>query len=254
MFRHFVLIVLCSLFVVSSVAQGPIDTSTAPAPDNTPPPSPRTSNGRYGEAADAHISIARLKEPPKARRLYEKAMRAWIKGAPAEAERKLDQALQIDPAFPEALILYGGIQSSLQQWETAEQKLHEAIRIDPSYSPAYIILAGVYNAQSRFEEAHDVAQKALSAGANNWDVQYEIARALIGKRDYESALVTTEMALREKRHGSLLHLAKAHALLGLRRYRQATVELKVFLRYQPSGDGSEQARSLLELVQNLSSP
>lgn len=254
MFRHFVLFALCSFFVVSSAAQGPIDTSTAPAPDNTPPPSTRTTNGRYGKATDAHISTTRLKEPPKARRLFEKAMRAWSKNASAEAERNLDHALKIDPAFPEALTLYGAIQSSLQQWEPAEEKLHEAIRIDPSYSPAYVILAGLYNTQDRFEDAHEAAQKAITAGANNWDVQYEIARALIGKRQYATALVTTESALREKHHGSLLHLAKAHALLGLRRYSQALIELRTYLRSQPSGDGSEEARALLGQVQSLVSP
>lgn len=254
MFRHFVLFALCSFFVVSSAAQGPIDTSTAPAPDSTPPSSKRTADGRRGKVADAHISIARLKEPPKARRLYQKAMRALLKNAPAEAERNLDKALEIDPAFPEALTLYGGIQSSLQQWELAEEKLHEAIRIDPSYSPAYVILAGLYNTQDRFEDAHEAAQKAISAGANNWDVQYEIARALIGKRQYATALLTTESALQGKHHGSLLHLAKAHALLGLRRYSQAVIELRTYLRLQPSGEGSRQARALLGQVQGLVSP
>lgn len=253
MFRHLVRFVLPAV-LISSVAQGATDTPATSTPDGTAPPPGSTTSSRYGKTADAHISISRLKEPPKARHLFEKAMRAWMKSAPADAERKLDQALKIDPAFPEALTLYGAIQCSLQQWESAEQKIQEAIRIDPTYSPAYVILAGVYNAQDRFEEAHVAAQKALSGGANNWDVQYEIARALIGKREYARALVTTEVALREKHHGSLLHLAKAHALLGLRRYSQALIELRTYLRFQPSGDGSEQARALLGQVQSLASP
>lgn len=253
MCRYLVRFFFCTV-LISSVAQAATDTPATSAPDSTTPSGENTINSRYGKAADAHISIARLKEPPKARHLFEKAMRAWMKNASAEAEHKLDQALKIDPAFPEALSLYGAILSALQQWEPAEQKLHEAVRIDPSYSPAYVILAGLYNAQDRFEEAHVAAQRAISAGANNWDVRYEIARALIGKRDYASALLTTEIALREKHHGSLLHLAKAHALIGLRRYSQATIELRTYLRFQPSGDGSQQARALLGQVQSLATP
>lgn len=253
MFRHFGLFALCSLFIVASVAQTPTDSPTTSALDNSTPPYRNSGNTRHGKAG-AQISITRLKEPRKARHLFERAMRAWLKSAPVEAEARLDEALKIDPAFPEALSLYGGIQASLGQWESAEQNLQRAIQVDPSYSPAYVVLAGVYNAQKRFDEAQEATQKAISEGASNWDVQYEIARAFIGKRQYDSALAVTEAALREKNHGSLLHLAKAHALLGLRRYSQATAELRAYLRDQPSGDGSQEARVLLQQVESWGSP
>jgi len=248
MFRSIVVSAFVTLFTACSVAQEPGGKYPGPALNNANRPAEPGRRVRYRGAADARISIARLREPRKVRRLYEEAMEAWLKHKPAEALRKLEQALNLYPPFPEALTFYGGIQASLQQWESAERSLQAAIQSDPSYSPAYAVLAGVYNAQARFDDAQEAGQQALSEGADSWDVQYEIARAFIGKQQYETALAVTDAALRSK-HGGLLHLAKAHALLGLRRYQQAATELRTFVHDQPDGDGSEQARDLLSRIQ-----
>jgi tetratricopeptide (TPR) repeat protein len=238
MFRYTFSCALINLFTVICIAQTSGDTS-------------RTHAGaRFGAAADARISVVRLREPRKAQQLYNKALNSWAEQKPEEAEHWLDLALKIYPTFPEALTLRGGIEASLGHWTRAEQSLQVVIQMDPGYSAAYVLLAGVYNSKSRFQDAQEASEQALSAGAENWDVQYEIARAMIGKEQYESALAVTEAALGYKRHGSLLHLAKAHALVGLLRYRQAAAELRTFLHYQPSGDGSEQAHALLDALQS----
>lgn len=199
---------------------------------------------------EARISIRRLKVPRKARQLYEKALNAWVRQAQVEAQHNLDQALELDPTYPDALALRGCIQATNRQWTLAEQTLQAAIQSDPSYPPAYIILAGVYNTQDRYDEAQVATESALSAGATVWSVQYEIARALIGKGQYENALGISDAALRSP-HGSLMHLAKAHAMLGLRKYPEAAAELRTYLRDDPAGDGSQDARNLLERLQGL---
>lgn len=194
--------------------------------------------------------INRLRVSRKAQRLYEKAIEAWKKHGPAEALPKVEQALKIDPTFPEALSLYGYIQTSRQDWDSAEQNLQAAVQSDPGYSTAYIILAGIYNTQGRFDEAQAATQQALSAGASTWSVQYEIVRVLIGKRQYENALAVAEGALRSK-HITLMHVAKAHALLGLRRYPEAATELRAYLRDEPSGEGSQDAHDILDRLQSF---
>jgi len=198
----------------------------------------------------SRISIVRLREPRRVRQLYNKALQYYVKEKFAQATPILDEALKIYPNFPEALTLYGSIQTVLGQWESAEQKLLASIHTDPTYAPGYAVLAGLYNAQGRFDDALKTARKAVSVGADSWDVEYEIARSLIGNGQYQPALQVTEKALRLKQHGSLLHLAKAHALLGLREYRPALEELRAYLQYQPSGLGSQQARDLLGKVES----
>jgi tetratricopeptide (TPR) repeat protein len=252
MFRRIVVLVFfSSLFALLSVAQD-VDQAAEPAVDkarlevkNAPRPLTRG-------VPDAQISIVRLRVSRKARELYEDALRAVLRQDPGKAQRNLKRALKIDPQFPEALTLDACMHSARKEWDFAEHNLQAAIQTDPGYAPAYIVLAGVYNTESRFDDAQRATQQAVSAGAGAWPLDYEIARSFIGKGQYERALAVTDDALRSD-HGPLIHLAKAHALLGLLRYAPAADELRVFLHDQPSGDGSQEARDLLQQVMAISS-
>ena len=253
MFRY---LVLFSFYVLSSLpcfAQNLADASPGHAVNDPDQHSKTIPGGRSVGSAEARISIRRLKVPRKARQLYEKALNAWARQVHVEAQRDLDQALTLDPAFPEALTFRGGIQAANQQWTSAEQTLQAAIQSDPSYAPAYVILAGVYNTQDRYDQAQEATEHALLAGAVTWSVQYEIARALIGKGQYEKALAISDAALRSP-HGSLMHLAKAHAMAGLLKYPEAVTELRTYLHDEPAGEGSQDARSLLERLERFASP
>jgi tetratricopeptide (TPR) repeat protein len=252
MFRYLVLLSSCLLCDLGSVAQNRVEQPTGLTLNYADLHSSKTSSARSLGAVDARISIQRLKVPRKARQLYEKALEAWGKHAGADAQQKVDQALQLDPGFPEALTLLGGIRAANQQRDAAEQCVQAAIRSDPDYPPAYVILAGIYNTQQRYEEAEQAAEHALQAGAATWSVQYEIARALIGQEKYENAIAISDAALLSN-HGSLMHLARAHAMLGLQRYPEAEAELRAYLRDDPEGEGSENARELLERLQSLGS-
>ena len=250
MFRHLVLSFFYVLLSLPGVAQNLAQHSSGLVLNDADQHSKGIPGSQSAGPADARISIRRLQVPRKARELYEKALNAWARQALVEAQHNLDQALELDPTFPEALTLRGGIQATRHEWTLAEQSLEAAIHTDPSYPPAYILLAGVYNTQDRYDEAQEAAEHALSAGATTWSLQYEIARALIGKGQYQSALAISDAALRSP-HGSLMHLAKAHALLGLRKYPEAAAELTTYLRDDPRGEISQDARSLLDRVQSL---
>jgi tetratricopeptide (TPR) repeat protein len=249
MLRRVFLLSLVSLLSISASAQFRGQKPSVDW-DPRPQPFPTSTKSRSMTAAGARISAVRLREPAKARRLLSQASKAWAAQKPAEAERKLKQALDIYPSFPEALTFCGFIQAARRQWDMAEESVHSAIQVDPSYSPAYVVLAGIYNGQSRFQDAQQASEQALVAGANTWDVQYEIARALIGKHEYDRALTVTEKALHNN-HGTLLHLAKAYALARLKRYRESVTELRTYLHYQPRGEGSQNARNLLDQLQPL---
>lgn len=250
MFRHLVLFSFCLLFSLSAFAQTLASELTPPVVNNSSQPAPIHTRTKSAGVPDARISVQRLRVPHKARQLYENALDAWIKQSPAKAQHKVDQALKLDPTFPEALTLRGGIEAANQQWEAAEQSLQAAIQSDPAYSPAYVILAGVYNTQGRYDDAQEATEHALSVGATTWSAQYEIARALIGKREYENALAIADAALRSN-HGSLMHLARAHAMLGLRNYPEAVAELRTYLREDPTGEGSHDALALLDRLNTV---
>jgi len=200
------------------------------------------------QVTGATISAARLGVPRKARDLYEKAKKPFLKHDDVEAQEKLNQALHLDPVFPEALTLLGYIQLELNQLEPAEQNLRAAVRSDPTYARAYLVLSRLYNLQGRFDDAIEQAQRANALMPGGWMIPYEMCISFMKKHQYATALNLSDLALRTN-PGTLLLVAKAHALLGLDRYPEAIVELKAYLQYQPAGDGSQDAHDLLSRIQ-----
>jgi tetratricopeptide (TPR) repeat protein len=160
MFRR---VLLLSLISLSSILGSAQYRGQKPVVDwdSSAPRFPTTTKPRSVRGTGARISAVRLREPRKAKQLLVQASKAWAKQKPAEAERKLKQALDIYPSFPEALTFCGFIQASRQHWDMAEESVRSAIQTDPSYSPAYVVLAGIYNGQSRFQDA----QQGLRTGA-----------------------------------------------------------------------------------------
>jgi tetratricopeptide (TPR) repeat protein len=246
MFRPVAAFAVFILFTVNCLAQSIADDSTTNLARQTPS---IESVAHPGKHQNQSISIARLGVPRKARQVYEKAEKAILKNNYDVAQRQLDQALKLYPAFTEALTLYGVIQLALNQREAAEHSLQAAVRSDPTYGPAYIILGDLCNEEGRFDDALAMTQQAVALIPDSWRVQYEMARALLGKRQYDLALTVSDAALRTNR-GTLLHLAKAHALIGLNKYSQAILELQTYLQYQPAGLGSQDARNLLREMQS----
>lgn len=250
MFRCIVAFACIILFSLNCLAQSVADNlaTDLPLSSGSQPPSIGV-DGRSVPRSEQRISVARLKVPRKVRQLYDKAFKAFQKDKSATAKRKLDEALQQYPAFPEALTLCGVIQFNLNQWEAAERNLQAAVRSDPAFPPPYVLLGDLYNRELRFDDALATTERAVALTPDTWLVQYEIARALIGKHLYDRALTISDAALRSNQ-GTLLHLARAHALAGLKRYPQAAAELRAYLHYQPAGEGSQHARDLLLQLQD----
>jgi hypothetical protein len=71
-------------------------------------------------SAERPISVVRARVPRKARELYENAKETVRKHDCFKAQKKVDQALHLYPAFPEALTMQGSIQMDLNQLESAE--------------------------------------------------------------------------------------------------------------------------------------
>ena len=142
-----------------------------------------------------------------------------------------------------------GISASheIQSRRGSEQSFEAAVRTDPTYGWPYLILGDLYNRQRRFEDALVMSQRAVQLVPDVWLAQYEMCQAYIGKNQFALALDVSDAALSTNR-GTLPHVAKARALIGLGRYEEAAVELKAYLHYHPAGEGSQDARELLDEI------
>jgi len=199
------------------------------------------------------VSVAQFKVPGKARGLLKKARSAFEKGKTEESSRYLSAALEIYPAFAEALTLRGILSLDEGKPDQARQDLENAIAADSSYALAYVVLGANYNLLSRFDDALRTLDHGVALAPNSWQGYFEMGKAFIGKANYPAALrqlnKAEEMAPRSY---PLIHLVKAHTLLAMQSYPEAMEELQAYLDGAPKGPKSDEARAMLEKVRAFS--
>ena len=199
--------------------------------------------------SDAMISVARILVPAKAQKYYRNAREAFSEGKNEEAEKLLDQALEIEPQFAEALALRGLIHMQADDLEEAQGYLEKAVHIDPFYSPAYMALGAVYNHEGRYDDAIRASQRGVTLSPRSWQGYFEMAKASVAKGMYEQALKLARQAQRLGGNGFIaLHLVKASALLPLKLYKDARYELQAVLSHAPKGSNVTDAQTLLAQI------
>jgi len=213
---------------------------------------PHSSSMYY---TDPTISVARVLVPERARKLYRMASDAFGRGQNDNAEKLLDEALQMEPHFAEALALRGIIRMQQQDLEDAQHYLEKAVHIDPYYSPAYLELASVYNYEGRYDDALRASERGLTLSPRSWQGYFEMAKAAVAKGMYPKALQLVRQA--ERLGGNSVagvHIVKACALYPLKLYKDARYELQAALSRKPKGQSAEQARALLAQIDASDQP
>jgi tetratricopeptide (TPR) repeat protein len=201
---------------------------------------------------DATTSVARILVPPRAQKLYRRAVDYFNAGKYDEAEKKLGEALQIDAEYGDALTLRGLIDMRKPDISLGEQSLLQAIKVDGSQSTAYIALAAIYNHEGRFDDAERASQRGLALAPRTWQAYMEMAKASIAKSMYQSGLKFIRQA--ERLGGSTfaeVHLIKAYALVPMKLYKEARYELQASMARDRSGAIAGQAKTMLAKVDEL---
>jgi tetratricopeptide (TPR) repeat protein len=100
---------------------------------------------------------------------------------PTAAANFVQQALQIDPRFVNALVTLGGCEMAREDWAAAERAYVRALTIRPDESFAITNLAYVYGAQDKYEIGLRYARRATDADAGSlraWAMRGLLAREL----------------------------------------------------------------------------
>jgi len=218
-------------------------------------PSTSTANpaGLSESAIGPHtVSVVRLQVPGKARDAYNRAVLDYRKGNLQKSASHVERALEMWPAFPDALLLRGLLRKATSRPEQAEQDMLAAQKLDPGFALTYVALGDFYNLRGRYDDAQRMVQEGMQACAMDWMAYYELTRALLGQKQFAAVLQTLEQwdAI-DSTSRPLSHLAKGYAFLGLRKYPAAAAELSRYLTEDPQGEDVAQARRLLEQIQNL---
>jgi tetratricopeptide (TPR) repeat protein len=205
-----------------------------------------------GSAGNATVSIAQMKVPEKARKLFAKAQEAFDKQKLAQARAEVEKALQLFPNYAQALTLRGILNLQDSNFDQARTDLETAIKADYSYGMGYIVLGAAYNLMDRFDDSVRVLERGITLMPASWQARYELSKALLGKSQFEAALRQVNKAadLGPSNYPAL-HLVRAHALLGLKDYNRAVAELEQFLGSDPGSADSAKARETLNQVRSF---
>jgi tetratricopeptide (TPR) repeat protein len=104
-----------------------------------------------------------------------------------KARRSWERAVELDPANPESLILYGVFHLTYVRRDTvaAERQIRAAIALDPQSSYAYTSLAISLTFSNRSAEALEFADRAIELDRSSFYAQWVrlMATALLGRHD-----------------------------------------------------------------------
>ena len=115
------------------------------------------------------------------------------------ARKELQTALQINPAYPEALALYGLLESWQGNYQAAGQMMERAFymtrREDPAYDAIAVNLATLYMQTDHLDGALDLLNREISespgyarAWANRAVLRYKGGQIALARADAEMAL------------------------------------------------------------------
>jgi tetratricopeptide (TPR) repeat protein len=176
-------------------------------------------------------------------------VQAFMRGKHDQAEKAVDQSLDICAANPDALTLRGLLALQNRDTNAALADFQKSIEVDATYAPAYTAMSSVLNSQGKYDDAVAATERAVGVNPTAWQGYFEMAKAMLGKGLYQKALdIATKAEKLAPNSVAGIHLLKAYALVPLKLYKDAGNELEAFLSHAPKGQDTSGVKSLLAQV------
>ena len=208
-----------------------------------------------GNVKGSTVSITSVEAPKKAQKDYKKGLQFAQKGDLAEAEKRLEQAVDVYPKYAAAWFALGQAQERSKQLSDARNSYLAAIKADSKYVSPYDRLALLSASENKWQEAADYSQQAIdlnpieypssfwySAIANynlhNMDQAQKSAAALV-KLDVNHKYPEAERMLAQ------ISLAKNN-------YADAGNHLRTYLQVNPNAKDADTLKQTLSKIDQAS--
>lgn len=188
------------------------------------------------------VSATTLRVPTKAWNHLQAAQKNFSKSNLREAEQEIEQALKIDPDFPQAFTVRALLKLADQDGNGALGDAKRATSLDPNDAESYVALGTTYNYLKQFSEAQAAATKALSISPTSWHAQLELVKSVYGQGQF--ALALQELDALHKDFPDA-HLIRGNALMRLHRPQEASLEFQAFLKEAPGDPRESQIQQIL---------
>src|SRR5271157_89470 len=184
---------------------------------------------------------------PKAKEALGKGMQALRDDKLNEAEKALDQAMQLAPNNPNVLYLQGLLDLKKHEWIKAQGVLERATQMEPNSARALAALGMALCNQKKYAEAIPPLEKSVQVDpASGWETHWTLAQSYYHSKRYEEALKVSQQAQAES-HGQApqVDLLVAEALTAVGRYEDSASVLRELLKKHSEGQEAVTAQRYL---------
>jgi len=146
-----------------------------------------------------------------------------------EAERHLLRAMELNPGYSTARLIYSAVLSAAGRIDEAIEQDHRAIEVDPLSLIINWNASGTLFLAHRYDEALAAANRALEIEPGSIFVRGSMLRVYEQKGDYETALGLLEKYLPEEDGGKAqaARMRQAYAARGPAGYWQAALDFRI---------------------------
>jgi len=190
--------------------------------------------------------------PRKARKAYEKGVRAVQAHDLPDAQRDFSEAVAVYPCYARAQTGLGVLLIGQRDLPAAEAALHKAVQCDPNFPHAFVWLGRVLNRERRFSESVTILQQGLRLSPKAWELYDQLAAAHYSLGLYSEA---REEWLRVEEINPEappeLHARLSMAYLREGDSQKAYAEMQAYLQAEPEGRYAPQLNSLKHQLETV---
>lgn len=139
--------------------------------------------------------------PRRARKAFKKGIKALRKSRPAEAQRRFEEALRLEPEYFQASTALAVLMFDSMLYAAARLFAERAQDVDPQYLPALEVLGALDVVAGDHPEAVEKLAEVIRLSPNRWSAHYYLGLALARQQDCQEASRHLELAA-ELRSGS----------------------------------------------------
>jgi tetratricopeptide (TPR) repeat protein len=214
------------------------------SPDPAPSPAPDITSllnqalalhqtGRLAEAEPLYRTVLRA-QPSHFDTLHLLGLLHYQRGEHAEAVRRIDLALLINPNAIAAHNSRGAALKELNRTDEALASYGNAIALDPTYADAYYNRGNVLRERQQFEDALADYDRAIALKPDHIDAFNNRGTALRALRRFEEALASFDRAIAlGPENADALH-NRGNALNDLRRFEEALASFDHAIALKPN--------------------
>lgn len=185
---------------------------------------------------------------PKAKEALDRGMQALREDKLDEAEKALEQAMELAPNNPNVLYVQGLLDLKRHEWTKAQGVLEKATQMEPNSARALAALGMALCNQKKYAEAIPPLEKSVQVDpSSGWETHWTLAESYYHSRRYDEALKVSQQAETES-NGQVpqVDLLVAEALTAVGRYDDSANVLRELLKKHGDGQEAATARRYLE--------